>query len=134
MHDSSNAVGRSGRHMFTGRDRLHLGAGGWREMTAGGAGGGNRTHKAVRPLDFEPSASASSATPARCTEYTAGDWDVESRVRADRDPRRWRSTRGGATLPRRGKCRPRLTALLVPHIIRAFPVRFRPRPSVTFCP
>src|SRR5208282_5227105 len=31
---------------------------------AGGAGGGNRTHTALRPPDFESGASASSATPA----------------------------------------------------------------------
>src|SRR5215213_6166824 len=43
----------------------------WRWAKKDGAGGGNRTHKAVRPLDFEPSASASSATPARLIEYTA---------------------------------------------------------------
>ena len=36
-----------------------------RKILRGGAGGGARTHTILRSLDFESSASANSATPAR---------------------------------------------------------------------
>src|SRR5690242_20493253 len=36
-----------------------------------GAGGGNRTHTALRPPDFESGASASSATPARSCNFSS---------------------------------------------------------------
>ncbi len=50
------------------------------------AGGGTRTHTLLPELDFESSASADSATPARRGHYGVPDWDCQPLMLCRRRP------------------------------------------------